>query len=323
MIFPQDVHKIIKNKSRIAGDNKVQLIIVLFVLGNVIGLFILSFLMSLISPTTPLSVTLTIHLVLVVIVGVFVFRFAIFDENAKKKEYQGQQSDSFTRYMYIRKDNITTIDDNVSVFEYSDGSAVFAIELRFGSNDDIKASGTYDFYIKFLKLVALYGFESRVIVKSENFMTSSEFKRHQEVVNNVEDADMRKTMIAMDSVIMNMSRALSNVDVVYFLVRSIYSYQKSDLEMLLRNFTKLVSDSYTAFRSISFLKFDDLLELYRDFYGIEAIDLAMMKAISLSSDITEDFSTIISVLSLKGESGKTYNIKNAESLVSVSEKQIN
>ena len=102
MIFPQDVHKLIQNKNRIAGDNKIQLIIVLFVLGNVFGFFGLYFLVSFIAPGAPLSVVITIQLILLVIIGVFVFRFAIFDENSKKREYQGQQSDSFTRYMYIR-----------------------------------------------------------------------------------------------------------------------------------------------------------------------------------------------------------------------------
>ena len=53
MIFPQDVHKLIQNKNRIAGDNKIQLIIVLFVLGNVFGFFGLYFLVSFIAPGAP------------------------------------------------------------------------------------------------------------------------------------------------------------------------------------------------------------------------------------------------------------------------------
>lgn len=323
MIFPEDVHKLIQDKSRIAGDNKIQLIIVLFVLGNVFGFLGLSFLMSFIVPDATMGVTVTIQLIILVIIGIFVFRFGIFDENAKKREYQGQQSDSFTRYMYIRKDAITKAQNNVNVFEYSDGSAMFAVEFRFGSNDDAKARGTSQFYMDFLKLVSMYGFESRTIIKSEDFRTSQEFKHHMDIINAIDDVDTRRTLLMMANTIFDMSYELSNVDTVYVLVRSVYNYQKADLELLLRGFIKLLEDSFTAFRSIQFLAFDDLLELYRDFYGIAAIDLAMMKAVTLASDITEDFNSVIKILSLTGESGKSYNTKNSENLVTISEQKLN
>lgn len=323
MIFPQDVHKLIQDKNRIAGDNKVQLIIVLFVLGNVFGFFGLSFVLSFIVPEATLSVTLTIQGILLVIIGIFVFRFAIFDENAKKREYQGQQSDSFTRYMYIRKDAITKAQNNINVYEYSDGSAMFAVEFRFGSNDDSKARGTSQFYMDFLKLISMYGFESRTLIMSEDFRTSKEFQHHMDTINAIEDVDTRRTLLMMSNTIFDLSYELSNVDSVYVLVRSVYNYQKADLELLLRNFVKLIEDSFTAFRSISFLEFDQLLELYRNFYGIAAIDLAMMKTVTLAVDISEDFNNVIKILSLTGESGKTYNTKHTENLVSVSEQKLN
>lgn len=323
MIFPQDVHRLIQNKNRIAGDNKIQLIIVLFVLGNVFGFFGLYFLVSFIAPGAPLSVVIIIQLIILVIIGIFVFRFAIFDENSKKREYQGQQSDSFTRYMYIRKDNITKARNDIKVYEYADGSTMFAVELRFGSNDDAKASGTSQFYKDFMQLVAMYGFETRAIVKSENFRTSQEFLHYMDVLNAIDDVNMRRTLLLMADTIFDLSYELSNVDSVYFLVRSVYNYQKSDLELLLRGFTKLLKNSLTAFRSVKFLEFDDLLELYRDFYGIAAIDLAMMKAISLASDITEDFSNVIRILNLTGDTGHVYNTKHSDDLVSVSEQKLN
>lgn len=323
MIFPQDVHKIIQDKGKIAGENKVQLFIVLFVLGNVVGFFLLSFIMSVLAPNAPHGSTILIHIILESIIGVFVFRFFVFNENEKKREYQGQQSDSFTRYMYIRKDNIVKSENNVNVFEYLDGSALFCLEMRFGSNDDSKAKGTQEFYKNFMHLASVYGFETRAIVKTEKFRTSEDFKKHLDVINNVESVEMRKTLLMMDSAVMEESEKYSNVDSVFFMVRSVYNYQKSDLEMMLRSFIKLLGESYTAFRSVKFLEFSDVLELYRDFYGIEAIDLAMMKAISLSSDISEDFAGVVSIMSLKGESGKTYKTRNENQAVRIIERQLN
>ena len=225
--------------------------------------------------------------------------------------------------MYIRKDNITKAQNDIKVYEYADGSTMFAVELRFGSNDDVKASGTSQFYKDFMQLVAMYGFETRAIVKSENFRTSQEFLHYMNVLNAIEDVNMRRTLLLMADTIFDLSYELSNVDSVYFLVRSVYNYQKSDLELLLRGFTKLLKNSLTSFRSVKFLEFDDLLELYRDFYGIATIDLAMMKAVSLASDITEDFSNVIRILNLTGDTGHVYNTKHSDDLVSVSEQKLN
>lgn len=323
MIFPQDVHKVIQNKSRIAGDNKVQLIIVLFVLGNFFCFFGLMFLMSLIAPNMPIGVVIAIQLVIIIAVGIIFFRFYIFDESAKKREYQGQQSDSFTRYMSIRKDNIRKTESGISVFEYIDGSATFAVEFRFGSNDDIKAEGTSQFYKEFMKLVATYGFESRAIISSEDFRTSDEYYHYTDLINQNEDKTMRRIMTVMADTVFDVSAAESSVDKVTLLVRSVYSYQKSDLELLLRSFIGLLGKGCTAFRTVRFLDLNTLIALYQDFYGIAAIDLAMMKTVSLASDISEDFAAYIKVLSLTGNSGKTYTSKKPETLVTVSERALN
>lgn len=323
MIFPQNVHKMIQDKSRISGDNKIQLITVLFTVGNFLCFFLLQFIMSFIAPGTSLKVIIGIQLVIVMIVSVFVFRFVIFDENSKKLEYKGQQSDSFIRYMNLRKDNITKMQDGVNVFEYTDGTSMFAVELRFGSNDDSKAAGTAEFYSNFMKIIALYGFESRCIVGSEDFSTSSEFQHHLDLINSIEDVEMRRTMLLMTDTIVEESQKSSHVDCVYIFVRSTYNYQNAELDQLLRSFIKQIGESYTAFRQIKFLEFNDMIELFRYFYGIDVVDLSSMKAISLASDIHENFNNVIKILSLSGESGKVYSTKNINSLVSVKEKQIN
>ena len=48
-----------------------------------------------------------------------------------------------------------------------------------------------------------------------------------------------------------------------------------------------------------------------------------MKAVSLASDITEDFSNVIRILNLTGDTGHVYNTKHSDVLVSVSEQKLN
>ena len=323
MIFPQDVHKLIQNKGKIAGDNKVQLFVVIFVLGNFFGFFGILLLFNTFIPTAPLGAAIAIHLMVAAMVLVFVFRHFIFDENAKKEEYQGQQADSFTRYMTIRKNNVQELENGVNVFEYVDGSSLFALEFRFGSNDDEKAAGTQKFYKDFMQLVATYGFESRAIVNAENFRTSSEYYHFNDVINRNEDRNMRRIMTVMSDAIFDVSESESNVDKVTFFVHSLYSYQKADVEIMLRALISMLNSSYTAFRAVKFLTFKELIAFYQEFYGIAAIDLAMMKTVSLASDITENFAAYIQVLSLRGSSGKTYVAKKPESLLKIRERKLN
>ena len=65
------------------------------------------------------------------------------------------------------------------------------------------------------------------------------------------------------------------------------------------------------------------IDLYREFYGVEAIDLAMMKAIELSEGIDSNFSEIVKVISLKSEDNKIFKTDiNTDSILVTGERKI-
>ena len=204
-----------------------------------------------------------------------------------------------------------------------DGSALCVLEFRFGSNDDIKAAGTQELYEQILKCIASYGFESRVIVQPENFRTSVEFKKHIESVNRIDDMTMRKTIMMVTDNIMQQSYQLSNVDMVYLMIRSLSNYQKADLEIMLKSLIGIFENSVNAFRSVVFLNRDQLLEFYREFYGIEAIDLAMMRTIDLAQDLSEDFAKVVKLYSLRSDDGRSFRVVGDAELFKVNEREIN
>lgn len=324
MIFPQDVHKIIQNKNTIAGDNKVQLYIVLFVLGNVGGFFGLQVLFAYIAPEIPGTVAIIIQLIILAFVMTLVFRFAIFDENDKKKEHEGQQTDSFAKYMYLRKDlhnEVEVFENKVNVFEFVNGSAMCVIEFRFGGNDDKLAKGTEQLYEQMFKCIGEYFFESRCYVMPENFLTSKEYKTHIDSINQIEDIVARRTMMSVTDEIMKMSQMYSCTDSVYVVIRSTTNYQRADLENMLKQLINIFSKNVHAFRSITFLSLSPLLEFLRDFYGIEAIDLGMMKTIELAEDISIDFARLVKVYSLTSETGKTYKVSHND-IFSIKEREL-
>ncbi|MEY8333117.1 hypothetical protein AALB53_08435 [Lachnospiraceae bacterium 47-T17] len=326
MIFPTDVNKRIQNQRKVAGENRVQLVITLFVLGNFVGFFILRYVFVTLLGLSG-SIATAVQVMLLIVIGVLVFRFAIFDENAKRRESEGYDSDSFAKYMNIRKDTGTTVDiggKKVNVFEYSNGNILSIIELKFGSNDNVKSEETRVMYQGILHAIMSHNFICRVIDMSENFKTSDEYYWHINRLNQIEDTKLRACNFDITNAIMSVSEEESNVDCIYVMMNSRGRNQKEELDGLVRELNQVFEKNISAFRSIKYLDINELLEFFRAFYKIEAIDLSMMKTIELAKEIDEDFINIVSIFSLTGQSGKVYRSQKNQKIseISVREKHI-
>ena len=174
MIFPYDVNKVVTDSKKIAGQNKVQAIMIAFVLGSVGLFFVIDYVLGTLLGTG-LGPTIVVFLIVAGMIGILIFRFVIFDEDQKKKEFEGAESDSFAKYMWLRKDihkDTQLGDEKVSVFEYINGSAMCVLELRFGSNDDRRAADTTALYSKMMQIASDNDLESRIVIGPEDFRNS-------------------------------------------------------------------------------------------------------------------------------------------------------
>ena len=166
MVFPFDVNKTVTDSNKVAGDSKVQGIITLFVLGSLAALFAINYILSTIMKL-PFMATVVVYLILFITVGILVFRFCIFNEDEKKKEFESAEGDSFARYLWLRSDNGTNTkidvgNEKINIFEFVDGSQMCILELRFGSNDDNKAATTQWLNERMIAIANENGLESRV-----------------------------------------------------------------------------------------------------------------------------------------------------------------
>lgn len=308
MIFPRDVNKRIKDKQKVAGDNQVQLFLTFFVLANVFGFFILDWVNGTFLGGG-LWLTLTLMVVLDVLIGVFVFRFFIFDETAKLREFQGTEGDSFAKYMKVRKDVVHSIDTQkgaISVTEFNNGSMAFTLQLKFGSNDDFLAHRTQKLFQSMYSIAHSYDFETRTVISSEDFVRSKEYHKYVESINGIQDKMLKNSLIALSEASMKRHQELCNTACIYFTVKSVRNYQRADLEDVLKNYLKLFQESVTALRSIQFLNNEELLDFFTEFYGVGAIDLSTTQAIELSKDLDETYNTVVKLYSLKDEDSNVY-----------------
>lgn len=324
MIFPLDVQKRAEDANRMVGENKKQLIVTIFVLANFFGFFALRIVMQ--SIGLPTKYGIWIQIALMIVIGIFVFRFAIFHEDEKKQEYKSKDSDSFARFMDLRKDSVREYEQGnikLHAFEFINGNVTCTLELKFGGNDPIKAANTRKCYKDILHAIAMAGFEHRITIMSENFGDSVEFKKYIQRLNGIKDVNLRYSNMAVAEEALKQANDEGNVEVVYLSVSSRQSYKIEELNILLRDIIGIIGSSSSAFRSVYSLNAIELMEFYRYFYGIEAIDLSMMKAIDLANELQDEFVNVVEAVILKGTSGKVYsNMKDIENIFSIKERKL-
>ena len=95
------------------------------------------------------------------------------------------------------------------------------------------------------------------------------------------------------------------------------------MEAVIKHLLKIFRGHITCFRQITFLDLSQTLDFYREFYSVEAIDLAMMKAIELSEGIDSNFSEIVKIISLKSNDGRVFKSDlNTDAILVTGEKKI-
>lgn len=310
MIFPNDVHRRTINSKKLLMQDKTVIIVELFLIANIACFFLFRFFFS-----NFLGLgngwALVAQIVVFIAVGITIFRTVIFKEDEKMQELKDRQSDSFARYLHVRKDNIKQIvadKEHVSVFEYTNGCVTATMLFKFGSNDDRIANNTREVLQAIIHTICLYNFEFRTVTGPEIFLNSKEYKMHIAQINSVKDKRLLQSLRAVSNKSIKIANEESTADVFYLTIKSKAPGEQEQLEQIITEVLKLLKENITCFRSFEFLNIDSLLEFYRYFYGIEAIDLAMLKAIELSDVIDQDYAQLIKIYSLHSSDGKTYRM---------------
>ena len=309
MIYPIDVYERVANRKKLVGADRNSFFISLFLMCNFF-VFIILHRVLVVSMGLPLAVCILVQILIFIIFGILIFRYVIFDEESKMREYSDENSDSFARFMHLRKDATHEIRINkkshVNVFEYDNGCVTCTMRFKFGSNDNYKSKETRQCLNEIFRVLTNNNLEFRTISDPENFRKSQELDNYIYNINNIEDKALAKHILAMSDEIIRRSYEECNVDQLYLSFRTPSSYQLEDCETVIRHILKIISSHITCFRSVEFLDLNQLLDFYRDFYPVEAIDLAMMRAIELSETLDENFSEIVKVVSLRSDSNKLY-----------------
>lgn len=303
MKFPLDVQKTSSEAGKVIGKEKVKL--------TVFGIIFINFFIAFL--TIPFFTSLGIswiwpvllQLFVFSVIFIFIFRFFIFKEAEKLREHKGSLSDSFSKYVFFRNldanDIVKLPRRNVPVFEFINGSHVVVLAFRFGINDNERSINTRNVFTKVYNLLGSYNLEVRETTGPEDFSDSPEAREYMQKMSNIENTKLAKDMLEIVQIAFDISDSESNVDMLYLEIKTRSNYQRYELDFILQNVFKMFEEVKTCVRIIEPLDKKELVKYFQVFYGLEAIDLSLMKAMNIDEN---DYKRMIQIYKLYSAEGK-------------------
>lgn len=308
MIYPYNVHREVRDAGKATGQDLSRFFGFLMLIIGVILYFVIDFVLStLIGDFKGLALIIT--LVLLFFIGYYMFRFFIFREDEKMAEYQGQERDTFARYVHIRKDteqSVRVLNSSVDCFEYTNGSVFCVLQFKFGSNDTEKAKNTFMLFKKIIHILGENGLEFRLTDLPEDFFHSEEYSDYAEHLNAIENKNLAHTLIYMADHMLQTSRKLGNTSTIYLEIIAINSYKVLDFETALNQIMTAVNKTASALRGVYCLNLQGLLEYMEQYYNMEVIDLSTMKVLEYAENGKLDFNNAADVYQVITEDDKVF-----------------
>lgn len=324
MVYPENVDREMKNVGKLTGQSKTQVIIYGVITLSIISLFILRALFSRFFGLG-FGWSIIAQIIITTSILVFCFRFIIIKEDEKMEEYENSDSDSFVKFIKIRKDSEQVIRLNsglpVSTFDYVSGNNFCVICFKFGENNSFKAEGTRRALEQIFSAIYTNGLEHREFCMPEDFEDSVEYKRYIRNLNNIEDKELANHLMLVAREVLDYSKKLSNVDCIYMIVSTKTSTQRFEMISTLNTIVNILDSSNTGFREYHFLNMDEVFEFYEEFSNLEVIDISMIKA--MESELDDDNLNSVALYGVVSTNGRRFiNNSVLEPYFSVKEREI-
>ena len=314
MIHPLNVYQKTAQAGKLDAKSKQSFIIGMFLILNIISFFVIYGIMRNFFGLG-FGWAILVQLILLILISIPLFRFVIFDENEKIREHKSSDSDSFSRFYKIGKDSQSELDlgrnRKINIFEASNGSTVLCVRFRYGGNNMRKAKLTSLVEQEIFRILSYNSLEFDTVVMSEEFKDTRESELLINRVNGGEDLELRHTMLTVTTNLLEQSKHLSCVDVNYIVVRARTEAQKADLEIALKEIINLLMTNHCAIRSFEFLNQRQFLDFCRVYYGLETIDLTILKSIKPDPELIDAYMKYVKVCSIETTSGVTFEKDNS------------
>ena len=323
IVYPVDVYNPATDKSKETRSEGFRSGISLLILGC-IALF--AFLNSIIKTTFGVS-SFWAFLIVAIVVGViatYIFRFFIFKEEEKSQEFKNEDNENLGRYFDLLNATEGTIDigySNVPFYKFMNGQIAVCLKLRHGSTDALRRSVSRDVIHDIIDVLGKNNLSFKQLIMGENFEDSEEYKKYVAKLNDIQNKDFQKNMMLIAQHMFAISRSRSLVDCEYLVIYGKNSYQKYAMASALQEIVSILKTTSTVYRSYEFLDYLQYIEVCREYYGIDVIDLSSIKANSSNMSILNQYYKAVHTLQIETTDGAKIvykdNIKKAIELPNV------
>ena len=260
----------------------------------------------------PIFVGVLLQLVLTLSVCIALFRYKIIREDDKILEYENSKDTSLSNYWYISdKDNMDEI-EQVPIFEFSDGNYMIAIRFSYGNFNRKAADSTRELFQYYYTEILKQGFAVQSVDLPERFEESLECRNFLGDISRIDDD---KVSVVMRDIATNLLGVCGNYNSLVstvFLIKTVTPVTYINYKIVINKMMSEFSKIDHSIRSISALNNVTIRSFMRDYYGLEALDLANLKTARVDSDLLFRYKDLVKIGELALSSGeiKTINLTN-------------
>lgn len=305
MKFPINILEGVRNAGKSTFSEKLTFVIFLIIIGDFIVYS--QFLTVVESYGIPKFLFILIIAGINISIFINIFRFYIVKEDDKISEDNHSRDTSLSNYNYIRDKKEQEVIKVAPIFEYTDGNFFFLLKITYGETDSRKAEGTRKFFEEMTRETLSIGAEIKLYNMPENFEDSIECDNYLSFIGNKTDNDnqelVRTTLDIFDHTLALCSQHRELCSTIVC-VKTRVPIQLYMFESLITEIISINSKRSNSIRSLDFADKSSMRNILRDYYCLEALDLASLKSVELSKEIIIKYRNKVKVNSIKYKDGE-------------------
>ena len=311
LVFPANVHESIQASGSLKKSEKSGIIISFWVFASALLAWFLAGWLRTLIPDFYFWVVIGIELVLQLTVGLLILRYVL-DEGTLLSELSNDNN-SFSKYFGIYHEIISQDRSAYpfDVIEFTDGSHAVYIQFLLGYNTNRASTATYEVNRQIQSLLNKSGMYHKILFMNENFANSDAAERLRNSVSTITDPRLFKVYRDIVRGVLDVAENESNVLSATYVIYAKTRMQKEDLPRLVTNILNLVKAEDTAYREVSTLAYEDIVELYRIYYKLDVLDMGLLRVHSAKR---KNIALTLKLLRVYGASGKVYNTADMKNL---------
>ncbi len=311
LIFPVNVQESVAASGSLKRSERNGIIISFWIFGCAILAWLLASFLRGVVPRYYVWITIAVEVVLQLTVGVIILRI-ISDEGTMAAELS-KQDNSFAKYFAIYHEVLAGEDTPYpfDMIEFSDGSYGVYIQFLLGYNTDRASTGTYEVNKAIQRAINKSGMDHRVVFCNERFGNSDAADKMRAVVSKISDPKLFKAYRDIVQGLLKTANEESNVVCTTYILYAKTQIQKEELVPLVNNIMTTVSGADTAYREVSVLSYEDIVEFYRNYYKLDLIDMGLIRVHQVQR---KGVQCALRVLKVYGDSGKVYTTEDYAAL---------